>query len=148
MFDVPRLLAAGGRFGFGSDSNVLVSLTEELRTLECSQSLFRRARNVVAGVGGSVGRSLLDHAVAGGNAALRCSSGLAPGGDAEMVALGGEEVDHLRGDAILDQWVFTGVPKVEAVWAQGSRKVDGGRHVDRDRVWRRFRSVMGELEQG
>jgi cytosine/adenosine deaminase-related metal-dependent hydrolase len=46
-FNGPGWLAAGGAFGIGSDSNVRISLTEELRTLEYSQRLRDIARNVM-----------------------------------------------------------------------------------------------------
>ncbi|MFN7129956.1 MAG: glycerol-3-phosphate acyltransferase, partial [Brevundimonas sp.] len=53
------------------DSNVLVDAAEELRLLEYSQRLTRRARNLLApGTGGSTGRGLLQGAVAGGAAFL------------------------------------------------------------------------------
>ena len=34
LFEVPAFLAAGGRIGVGSDSNVRISAADELRTLE------------------------------------------------------------------------------------------------------------------
>lgn len=47
-FPAPDFIAAGGRFGVGSDSNVLIGLPDELRQLEYSQRLLHRARNVLA----------------------------------------------------------------------------------------------------
>ena len=44
-----EFLDHGGAFGVGSDSNVLIGVTDELRQLEYSQRLAHRARNVVAG---------------------------------------------------------------------------------------------------
>jgi formiminoglutamate deiminase len=41
-------IAAGGTLGIGTDSNVLISAREELRSLEYSQRLRDRARNVLA----------------------------------------------------------------------------------------------------
>ncbi len=57
-FNGPAYLNAGGAFGIGSDSNVLISLTEELRTLEYSQRLRDVARNVMVVGEGSVGETL------------------------------------------------------------------------------------------
>jgi formimidoylglutamate deiminase len=48
VFPAHDYLAAGGAFGIGSDSNVLIDAAEELRTLEYAQRLTRRARNVLA----------------------------------------------------------------------------------------------------
>jgi formiminoglutamate deiminase len=60
-----------GRFGIGSDSNVRLDASEELRLLEYSQRLTHRARNVLAGGPGvSTGRSLFDAALGGGTQAL------------------------------------------------------------------------------
>ncbi|MGO7609436.1 formimidoylglutamate deiminase, partial [Rhizobium ruizarguesonis] len=67
---------AVAEIGFGSDSNVLISVPEELRKLEYSQSLALRARNVVAAPGGSTALSLFKHALAGGGAALKAPAGL------------------------------------------------------------------------
>ncbi|HEX9559575.1 MAG TPA: formimidoylglutamate deiminase, partial [Reyranella sp.] len=47
LFDVPSFLAAGGRLGVGSDSNVRISAADELRTLEYGQRLIHRQRNVL-----------------------------------------------------------------------------------------------------
>ncbi len=67
IFPATDYVAAGGVFGVGSDSNVLISLEAELRTLEYSQRLRDRARNRLAPQGGgSTGRRLFDAAAAGG----------------------------------------------------------------------------------
>ena len=64
------VLAAGGQIGVGSDSNIRISLAEELRGLEYSQRLAHRARNVMAAPGASVGGTLYRAALAGGAQAL------------------------------------------------------------------------------
>ena len=65
IFDGARFLQAGGRFGIGSDSNVRISLSEELRLLEYSQRLGGKARAVLAEEGRSVGRVLYDGRLSG-----------------------------------------------------------------------------------
>ena len=47
IFAAGRFLDAGGRFGIGTDSNVLIGVADELRQLEYSQRLAHRARNVL-----------------------------------------------------------------------------------------------------
>ncbi len=69
-FAAPQFLGHGGRFGVGSDSNVLIGIADELRQLEYAQRLFHRRRNVLAAPGRSNGRALFEHALAGGSAAL------------------------------------------------------------------------------
>ena len=61
IFPAREFLDAGGRFGVGTDSNVLVGVTDELRQLEYGQRLKHRERNVLSGGPGvSTGRALFD----------------------------------------------------------------------------------------
>lgn len=145
VFNAPLFLAEGGRYGVGSDSNVLVSVPEELRTLEYSQRLTRRSRNVIANAGGSTGRKLFETAHLGGGAALQSNAGLHVGGDADIVALDAGAVPYLQEDRLLDHWIFAGGVSVEAVWARGRKQVAGGRHIRRDAVEARFRKTMADL---
>jgi formiminoglutamate deiminase len=144
-FPAPLFLEEGGRYGVGSDSNVLISLAGELRQLEYSERLASRARNVIAAPGGSTARSLFDHAVAGGAAALKAPCGLAVGNHADIVSLDTSAVPYLSGDQLLDHWVFAGGVGIDSVWALGRKQVEGGRHVSRDVINRRFLKAMGEL---
>jgi len=63
IFNAVEFRDRGGAFGVGSDSNVLIGVTEELRQLEYSQRLAHRARNVVAGTNASTGRTLFEGAL-------------------------------------------------------------------------------------
>src|SRR5690606_39246131 len=88
IFDGPGFTGAGGSFGIGSDSNIRVSVAEELRQLDYSQRLRDRARVVMAAPGRSAGRALYDAALAGGARALGRESGvIAAGNWADLVAL-------------------------------------------------------------
>jgi formiminoglutamate deiminase len=144
-FQAPLFLEQGGRYGVGSDSNVLISLSGELRQLEYSERLALRARNVIAAPGGSTARSLFDHAISGGGAALNVPGGLVVGNHADIVALETSAVPYLAGDELLDHWVFAGGVCVDSVWSRGAKQVEGGRHVGRDAINRRFLQAMGEL---
>ncbi|ACI59096.1 formiminoglutamate deiminase (plasmid) [Rhizobium leguminosarum bv. trifolii WSM2304] len=144
-FAAPLFLQEGGSYGIGSDSNVLISVSEELRQLEYSQRLALRARNVVAAAGGSTALSLFTHALAGGGAALKAPAGLAEGHHADLVSLDTSAVPYLSGDQILDHWLFAGGVSVDCVWARGRKQVAGGRHVGREAIDRRFLAAMGEL---
>ena len=53
IFPAPLFVEQGGRYGVGSDSNVLLDGAEELRILEYSQRLAQRGRNVLARAEGS-----------------------------------------------------------------------------------------------
>src|SRR6202012_1820756 len=87
IFPAPDYVTAGGRFGIGSDSNVLIDAAEELRTLEYAQRLKLRARNALASqTGSSTGRSLFDRALSGGFQALGAPEfGIRPGASADLV---------------------------------------------------------------
>ncbi|MDP9807979.1 formiminoglutamate deiminase [Rhizobium tibeticum] len=144
-FQAPLFIEEGGRFGVGSDSNVQISLPGELRQLEYSERLALRARNVVAASGGSTARSLFDHAITGGGAALKAPAGIAVGHHADLISLDTTAVPYLSGDQMLDHWMFAGGVVVNNVWALGHKQVEGGRHVARDAINRRFLKAMGEL---
>ncbi|HHZ09778.1 MAG TPA: formimidoylglutamate deiminase [Rhizobiales bacterium] len=147
-FPAPEFLAAGGRFGIGSDSNVLIGVGDELRQLEYSQRLDRRARNVLAAPGGSNGRALFDAALAGGARALGAATGrIEPGADADLVSL---DENHptlagKRGDAVLDAWIFAGGGRIDCVWTRGKKRVEGGRHPLREAIAARYRRTMTGL---
>ena len=147
-FAAPLFMQNGGRFGVGSDSNVLIGVPDELRQLEYSQRLAHRARNVLAVAGGSNGRALFDAALDGGSTALGAgASQIAVGAPADVVSL---DADHpslagKRGDAILDAWIFANGSKVDCVWVHGRKQVSGGRHAKREAIAERFRNVMMAL---
>jgi formimidoylglutamate deiminase len=147
-FAAPLFTGHGGRFGIGSDSNVLIGLVDELRQLEYSQRIFHRARNVLAAPGQSNGRNLFMEAVSGGNRALGCAkAGLEVGASADFVSLDPSHptLAGKSGDAILDAWIFANGAKVDGVWVRGKKLVEGGRHFRRDAIAKKFRSVMMEL---
>ncbi len=153
VFDARDYLEQGGRFGIGTNSNVLIGAAEELRQLEYAQRLTLRQRNVLANKAtASTGRALFDGALRGGSRALgRSQSGLAEGAPADIVSL---DADHLSlvgrsGDAILDAWIFTaGRSLVDCVWTRGRKVVTNGRHQASEPIERRFRqSLLGLLAQ-
>jgi formiminoglutamate deiminase len=149
IFPMPDYLAAGGRFGIGSDSNVRIDAAEELRTLEYAQRLALRGRNVlVAQAGQSTGRALYDGALKGGYQALGVPVfGLQEGAPADLVSLDAES-PSLAGktaDTILDSWIFAGAGTVDCVWRGGVRLVAGGRHEKREQIARRYKEVLARI---
>lgn len=136
---------AGGKFGIGSDSNVLIGIPDELRQLEYSQRLAHRSRNVLAPAGGSTGRSLYDAAVEGGSIALGVETGLAPGRPADFISLKPNMKGIFTEDAALDSWIFAGGAKPDTVWVAGAKYVENGRHRLKDEIQDRFITVMKEL---
>jgi formimidoylglutamate deiminase len=149
IFDGARYLAAGGRFGIGSDSNVRISLSEEIRMLEYSQRLGVKARAVLADSERSVGRVIFEGMAQGGAlAAGRDQGAIAVGKWADLVALDttGPDLAGRHGDRILDTFAFAGdTSMVRHLWSAGRHIVQDGRHVAHDAVQARFAGVMARL---
>ncbi len=149
IFDGVRWLEHGGRIAVGSDSNIRISLSEELRTLDYSQRLRDRSRAALATPEKSTGRRLFDAANLGGaQAAGRDAGSIVPGAWADLVALDHTAVDLAgrRGDRILDYYIFAGDDRlVRDVWSAGRHRVRDGRHVERDAIAKRYLQVMTTL---
>ncbi|MDZ5697269.1 formimidoylglutamate deiminase [Chelativorans sp. M5D2P16] len=151
VFNGSAFRRAGGMLGVGSDSNVRISVPEELRQLEYSQRLKDRARTVLAEPGASCGRALYDTALAGGARALGRESGaLETGRWADLVALDPAAFAGLAsGDAILDGWIFAGGNEaVTDLWSAGRHSVQGGRHVAREAIAGRYRARLEKIVVG
>ncbi len=150
IFDGPGWLAAGGRFGVGTDSNVQISLTGELRLLEYSQRLGQKARAVIAAPTRSTGRTLLEASLAGGaQAAGRRSGAIAVGQWADLMVLPSDSLalTELTGDTLLDAWIFAAHDRVVTdLWSAGRQIVKGGRHIARDRIEARYRQRIAALK--
>ena len=148
-FNGNSFLGHGGRFGVGSDSNVRISLTEELRQLEYSQRQRHEARNVLAMAKQSTGRLLYDKMQDGGAAALGRNGGaLQVGRLADIVAIDGDHLAlcGLKGDQLLDGWIFAADDGlVRDLWSAGRHCVKQGRHVARQSVERAYRATMADL---
>ena len=150
VFPAASFLTAGGRFGLGTDSNVMIDAGQELRALEYGQRLTARARNVLAREDRpSVGGTLFAAALAGGAQALGVEdAGFRVGAPLDAVAL---DPDHLsligrRGDALLDGWIFGARGgAIDCVWRAGRKVVSGGRHVDKAAIAERYRRVLRRL---
>jgi len=143
-----------GRLGIGSDSNILLDAAQELRTLEYSQRLAQRARNVLAaGADASTGRTLFDMALLGGRQALEAGpvgspAGLATGASLDVVTLHNNHLALLerQGDEILDSWIFAGGRDlIDCVYRAGERLVTDGRHRDRDALIAGYARALHKL---
>lgn len=149
IFDGVRYLASRGAFGVGSDSNVRISLTEELRVLEYSQRLGLKGRALLAEPDRSTGRVLYQGACQGGAlAGGRASGAIAVGNWADLLGLDMSlpDLEGVAGDTILDAWIFAqGDGAVRDVWSAGRHIVQGGRHQARDAITARYRAAMRGL---
>lgn len=152
IFDGVAWAGAGGAFGVGSDSNIRIALSEELRMLDYSQRLRDRSRAALATRERSTGRVLLEEAARGGaQAAGRAAGVLAEGRLADLVALDCRHVDleGREGDTLLDTWIFAGDDRmVGDVWAAGRHRVRDGRHVARAAIESAYRATLRRLRSG
>ena len=102
-----------------------------------------------SGAGRSTGRTLFDHALAGGAQALgQPNVGLTPGMRADIVTL---DIAHpslagRAGDAVIDGWIFAaGSGAIDCVWAGGDKVVEGGQHRLRQAARERFNASVRRL---
>src|SRR5690606_8057051 len=149
LFPAQEFIRRGGRFGVGSDSNVLIDAAEELRLLEYGQRLAHRGRNVLTPEPAvSSGRHLFEAALTGGAQALGMQAGLQIGAPADIV-----ELDTTRsalalreGDTWLDGWLFAARGgAVARVWRGGKLVVEHGRHHHRVAIEARFSRMLATL---
>jgi formiminoglutamate deiminase len=149
IFSGTDYISAGGKYGVGSDSNVRISLAEELRMLEYSQRLVRKERNVMTDISGSVGKSLYISSLKGGAQALSRNSGsIASGQWADLLTLDSDALAVFGSaeDEILDRWIFSGDDSlVRDVWSAGRQMVIDGRHIKHEQIEQKYRSCIQEL---
>ncbi|MEL7258936.1 MAG: formimidoylglutamate deiminase, partial [Pseudomonadota bacterium] len=101
IFDGVRWMQAGGQIAVGSDSNIRISLCEELRQLEYSQRLRDRSRAALATGEYSTGRAMFESICRGGaRAAGRKTGRIENGAWADLLALDMGHIDlaELDGD--------------------------------------------------
>ncbi|WP_075998166.1 formimidoylglutamate deiminase [Salaquimonas pukyongi] len=149
VFDGVRWFENAGSIAIGSDSNIRISLSEELRTLEYSQRLRDHSRAALATPEKSTGRHLLEAMNTGGaTAAGRNCGAIAKGMLADLFALDAKSI-HLagrQGDAILDSFIFAGDDRmISDVWSAGRHMVQAGQHVNRGAIVRRYLHTMEEI---
>ncbi len=151
FFDARRFLQAEGRLCIGSDSQISVSPTEELRWLEYQQRLRRKRRVTLATADEPhVGTRLWrDAARTGAEAIGQPLGGIAPGQRADWLVL---DTAHplMAGaapDAALDTLVFAGGGSgaIRDVMVGGRWVVRDGRHHAEEGLGERFAAVMHRL---
>jgi formimidoylglutamate deiminase len=128
IFDMPRWLAQGGRWGVGSDSHATVNAAEELMLLEYGQRLHLRQRNVMASAQQpQVATAMTLAALQGGaQASGRAVGGLAVGQQADLVELDAQHLAlaGLSAPAMLSAHVFAShrSSAIGRVWAGGCER--------------------------
>jgi formimidoylglutamate deiminase len=149
IFPARRFLGGGGSFAVGTDSQINVSVADDLRQLEYSQRLRDRERNVLAdGPGRSTGRRLFDAALKGGAKALAQPIGAIEAGKrADICVLDTAHpiLEGRDGDALLDSWIFAGGQAcIRDMFVAGKHVVKNRRHADEERILNRFRRTVSK----
>lgn len=149
IFDGVRWFENDGKINIGSDSNIRISLSEELRTLDYSQRLRDHSRAALATSQKSTGRRLFDAVLEGGAlAAGRKTGKIETGYLADLISLDETAVDLAgrSGDTLLDCYIFAGDDRmVTNVWSAGRHVVSAGQHNSRDKIADRYAKTMSRL---
>ena len=150
IFDGVNWFAAEGKIAIGSDSNIRISLSEEIRSLEYSQRLRDHSRAALATDNLSTGRHIFEAVTAGGaKAAGRKTGQIASGYLADLMALDGTAIDLAgrTGDAIIDSFVFAGDDQlVSDVWSAGRHLVSNGKHHHHDAITEAYHATILSLK--
>jgi formimidoylglutamate deiminase len=143
FFTLPEFIKAKGRFAIGSDSNVSVSVAEELRWLEYGQRLKHQQRNIAAtDKQPAVGRFLLEAVAKGGWQA----AGVAKRSDSFELEPNVPTLFGARQTDVAERFVFAGNrAMIKTVTAHGIERVRDGRHVFREPFEAGFKLAMQQL---
>jgi len=149
IFRTSEWLSAGGRLAIGSDSNVRISVDEELRLLEYGQRLGSGRRNVLTGSDSTCGRFLYQHMAEGGGVAIGQQVGkLDIGYRADLLVLN-DAHELLAGsepDVVMDSWIFAGdQAMISSVWVAGRCVIRQGGHSDQESIRAGFARAVSEL---
>jgi formimidoylglutamate deiminase len=151
VFPGAAYVAAGGRWGVGSDSNTIIDPFAELRQLEWSQRLRLRRRNVLADAGASVGTALWTSAARNGAQALAQRTGaIAPGMRADIAVLDGDDpaLAAQAPEDLLDAAIFGPCRRpVRDLLCGGRWIVRDGRHAREPEIHARYRAALATLDR-
>lgn len=150
IFDGVRWVDAGGAIAIGSDSNIRITLSEELRTLDYSQRLRDGTRAALASPEMSTGRRMFEETLRGGAQATQRKTGrIEVGHWADMLTLDTDN-PHMwgrSGDTALDAWIFAGDDRlVRDVWSAGRHVVRSGEHVARASITVAYKRTIEALK--
>jgi len=151
VFPMPAYLASGGTFAVGTDSNVALSASDEIRFIEYVQRLVTRRRNVLAHPVGSVGERLYVDATRGGAQALAQPVGsISVGARADLVVLDGADplIATAGREELLDTYIFAvGAAAVRDVMVGGRWVIRERAHAQDARITRAYTRALQSLRE-
>lgn len=147
LFALGTYVAAGGRWGIGSDANLSIDPAIELRTLLYGQRLRHERRNALNRR--DAGRALVEATLSSGSASLgQPIDGIVVGQRADLIELD-PQVSELLGHTTataLDAWIFgAGARAVRRVMVGGRWRITAGRHPDEERIRSEFEKAVRAL---
>lgn len=149
VFPLRAFLAAGGRYGIGSDSHVSVSPVEDLRWLEYGQRLLEQKRSRALLGPGSNAEAMLRAVAASAAASTGQGVGTLDAGsgvDALVLDADAPAMVGATSDDALDRWVFGGNrPLVREVYVGGRRVVAEGCHPQREAAAAAYAATLRRL---
>jgi formimidoylglutamate deiminase len=150
LFPAEAWRLAGGFYGIGGDSHVVVDPFAELRLFEYGQRLNCRRRNpALAAPAASVGAALYRAVLAGGARTLGQPIGrIEPGFRADLVVLDADEpaLAELTGDDLFDGAIFGPCRRpVRHVMTAGRWQVRDGKHRLAETTLARYRKTLRRL---
>lgn len=151
IFDGVNYLAAGGRWGIGSDSHISVCAREELRLFEYSQRLRDQRRNALASTAtpAVADRLYLDAVAGGAQASARPIAGLALGQRADFLVLDAQHPNLLQrqDDQLLAGLVFCqhGETPIRDVYAGGKCIIADRQHAAQDTALADYGKALKQL---
>ena len=142
VFPLRAFIAAGGRYGVGSDSHVSVSPVEELRWLEYGQRLIEGKRARAVPGPGSTGAAML----AAVSESAADATGLRFDGDVVRLDVDSPVFAGARVEDVADRWIFGGNrPLVREVDVAGRALVRDGTHALRETAARDYAAALRQL---
>jgi formimidoylglutamate deiminase len=150
LFNLPHYIQNKGYFGIGTDSNVSVSMIEELRILEYGQRLLRQERAIAKTYDEpSVGAFLYQQSLLGGAQALGRNTGsIEIGKRADFIALDKDTPTLLYKDdhRIMDAMIFAGNKNpIRHVIVGGQQVVKDYIHVAEEEIFTKYKKVIKKL---
>ncbi len=152
IFSGEKWLKEGGKFGVGTDSNIKISLFEELRTLEYSQRLKNKKRIVLKPTNHfTIGRNLIESILGGGELASGRKTGkIKTGYWADILALDLSSFHYslLNNDEKLNYLIFSENEKIiDSVFSAGRWVVKGGNHIEKEKISSKYMETLEKISK-